>query len=56
VSEAPPYLSIVLTGRNDAYGTDFTTRFIRTLRFNHRQLAAAGVSLELVFVEWNPVA
>lgn len=56
MSEAAPYLSIVLTGRNDAYGTDFTTRFIRTLRFNHRHLAAAGVSHEFVFVEWNPVA
>ena len=51
-----PYLSIVLTGRNDGYGSDFSTRFIRTLQFNHRQLAAAGVAHEFVFVEWNPVA
>lgn len=50
-----PQLSIVLTGRNDGYGTDFTSRFLRTLAFNHDQLAAAGIAHEFVFVEWNPV-
>jgi hypothetical protein len=55
VTDPRPYLSIVLTGRNDAYGTDFTTRFIRTLQFNHQRLVAAGISHEFVFVEWNPV-
>jgi hypothetical protein len=51
----PPYLSIVLTGRNDNFGGDFTERFIRALRFNHEQLAAAGVSHEFVLVEWSPL-
>lgn len=49
-----PLISLVLTGRNDQYGGDFTTRFFRTLRFNHEQLAARGIPHELVFVEWAP--
>jgi hypothetical protein len=48
------YLSIVLTGRNDEYGIDFRTRFLRTLTFNHRELAARHVPFEIVFVEWAP--
>jgi hypothetical protein len=51
---AAPYLSIVLTGRNDGYGGDFVERFVRTLRFNLQQLRARGISYELVFVEWAP--
>ena len=47
-------VSIVLTGRNDEYGIDFRTRFLRTLAFNHRELAQRGVSFEIVFVEWAP--
>jgi hypothetical protein len=55
VRSAPgPYLSIVLTGRNDGYGGDFTARFFRTLRFNLQQLRARGITHELVFVEWAP--
>lgn len=54
--DAPrPYLSIVLTGRNDGYGGDFVTRFLATLQFNHRELTARGVSHEIVLVEWAPV-
>lgn len=49
-----PLVSIVLTGRNDEYGNDFRTRFLRTLAFNHRELAQRGVSFEVVFVEWAP--
>jgi hypothetical protein len=49
-----PLVSIVLTGRNDAYGGDFTARFFRTLRFNHEQLASRGIEYEIVFVEWAP--
>lgn len=49
-----PFLSIVLTGRNDGYGGAFSTRFFRTLRFNHRELTARQVSHEIVFVEWAP--
>lgn len=51
-----PALSIVVTGRNDGYGGDFTARFLRTLRFNHERLTDAGVPHEFVLVEWAPPA
>lgn len=51
-----PYLSIVVTGRNDGYGGDFNQRFFRALRFNHDKLRAAGVEHEVVLVEWAPPA
>ena len=51
-----PYLSIVLTGRNDGYGGDFVKRFLASLQFNHRELSGRGVSHEFVLVEWAPVA
>lgn len=49
-----PRLSIALTGRNDDYGKDFPQRFLATLRFNHRELTARGVSHEFVLSEWAP--
>jgi hypothetical protein len=52
----PPYLTIVVTGRNDDFGGDFNGRFFRAVRFNHDQLRDAGVSHEFVFVEWRPIA
>ena len=56
VSRPPlPYLTIVVSGRNDDFGGDFNGRFFRALRFNHTHLAAAGVSHEFVFVEWRPL-
>ena len=54
MSGASPYVSIVLTGRNDDHGAEFRTRFFRTLEFNHRELAARGVDHEFVLVEWAP--
>ncbi len=51
-----PYLSIVLTGRNDNFGGDFNDRLFSALRFNHRRLSDAGVWYQLVFVEWRPIA
>lgn len=51
-----PYLSIVVTGRNDDFGGDFNGRFFRALKFNHDELTRAGISYELVFVEWRPIA
>src|SRR4026208_2540087 len=50
-----PYLSIVLTGRNDNFGGDFNQRLFSALAYNHRLLTEAGVEYELVFVEWRPV-
>ena len=49
-----PDLTIVATGRNDGYGGDFVARFLRTLEFNARELAARQVATEFVFVEWAP--
>ena len=51
-----PFLSIVITGRNDGYGGDFNVRLARALRFNHERLTAAGVDHEVVLVEWAPPA
>jgi hypothetical protein len=51
---APPFVSIVFTGRNDGYGGDFVERFLTTLRFNSRELCARGISHEFVLVEWAP--
>ena len=51
---AAPFLSIVLTGRNDGHGGNFLTRFLRTLRFNHRELVSRMMAYEIVFVEWAP--
>jgi SAM-dependent methyltransferase len=50
-----PYLSIVLSGRNDDFGGDFTGRLFRALDFNHRELAARGVPHEIIFCEWAPI-
>jgi len=52
---APPYLTIIVTGRNDDFGGDFNGRFFQALHFNHQQLAAADVTHEFVFVEWRPI-
>jgi hypothetical protein len=52
---ARPFLSIVLTGRNDNFGGDFNQRFLRALLFNHANLLAAGVPHEFVLVEWAPI-
>jgi hypothetical protein len=49
-----PFVTIVVTGRNDDSGGDFNNRLIRSLRFNHERLTEAGVSHEFAFVEWSP--
>ena len=55
-TSSSPLLSIVLTGRNDGYGSDVRERFFRTLRFNAAQLTARRIEHEFVFVEWAPPA
>lgn len=50
-----PYLTIVVTGRNDDFGGDFNVRFFSALRFNHECLRAASIPHEFVFVEWRPI-
>src|SRR4030095_9388187 len=49
-----PYLSIVITGRNDNFGGDFNQRLLAAAAYNHQLLSGAGVEYELVFVEWRP--
>jgi hypothetical protein len=56
ILDVAPYLSIVLTGRNDNFGGDFNERLFRALQFNHRVLMDAAVEYDIVFVEWRPVA
>ena len=51
-----PFISIVVTGRNDGYGGDFVRRFLATLQFNHRELTARAIPHEFLLVEWAPVA
>jgi hypothetical protein len=55
-ASAPPFLTIVLTGRNDNFGGDFNTRLFRAMRYNHDRLVDAGVSHEFLFVEWRPLS
>lgn len=50
-----PFLSIVLTGRNDDFGGDFNERFFRAVRFNRSKLDEYGIEHEFIFVEWNPI-
>ncbi len=52
--QARPTLSVVLTGRNDDHGSDFLERYLRTLRFNHRELTERGIRHEYVLIEWAP--
>jgi hypothetical protein len=56
VTAERPYVTIVVTGRNDDFGGDFNGRFFRALRFNHERLSEAGVRHDFVFVEWRPIA
>lgn len=51
-----PYLSLVLTGRNDNYGGDFRSRLQRCVSSAFKQLTDHGISAELIFVNYNPVA
>jgi hypothetical protein len=51
----PPYLTFVVTGRNDDFGGDFNARFFGALQFNRQHLRDAGIAHEFVFVEWRPL-
>jgi hypothetical protein len=54
-SASQPYVSIVLTGRNDGHDGDFLRRFFAALLFNHRELVARAIPHEFVLVEWAPL-
>jgi|SRR3989344_2607935 len=49
-----PYLSIIVTGRNDNYGERFTFRLKLFFQVLLTQLKKYPVGAEIVFVEWNP--
>lgn len=51
-----PYVSFVTWGRNDSYTPEYTQRASRAVSFLAKQLEAAKLDSEIVFVEWNPVA
>ncbi len=50
-SVGPENISIVVVGRNDNYGGDFSLRLKTTLDWNLKQLPGA----ELIYVEWNRI-
>lgn len=45
-------ITIIVVGRNDNYGGDFSLRLRTTMDWNMRHLPGA----ELIYVEWNPLA
>ncbi len=54
MDDRKPYLSLVLTGRNDNYGGDFKSRLQKCISNTFKQLNAASISSELIFVNYNP--
>jgi len=50
-----PFLSIVVTGRNDNHNGDFDLRAEYAIRHNAALLTEAGIDYEYVWVEWNPL-
>jgi len=50
-----PYLSVVITGRNDDYGVDFVGRLNTFIRHLDYQVRDKPGFAELVLVEWNPL-
>ena len=55
MEDSRPYLTLVLTGRNDNYGGDFRSRLQRCLSNAYVRLMEAGIEAEIIFVNYNPV-
>jgi len=51
-----PYLSIVVTTRNDNHGGDLIERTTAFTNGIYHQLLKTNAEVELIFVEWNPPA
>ncbi len=51
-----PYLSIVVTGRNDDYGGDFNERLQSSVKWWSYYALSLKSSMEYVFVNYNPIA
>jgi hypothetical protein len=49
-----PYLSVVVTTRNDDHGGDPLKRLQAFINTFHQQTRRTGLSAELIVVEWNP--
>jgi hypothetical protein len=49
-----PYISIVITGRNDGYGENFLTRLSVFLKSLDYQVRDYENLIEVILVEWNP--
>jgi hypothetical protein len=49
-----PYISIIVSGRNDDYGHGFLHRLQTFVRVWGWQCARLGLEIEIVIVEWNP--
>jgi len=56
MTQGSPYLSIVLTGRNDNYGGDFNERLQNMVAWLTFWIEGFEIPAELVVVNYNPVA
>lgn len=52
INVSPNSISIIVVGRNDNYGGDFSLRLKTTIDWNLKQLPGA----ELIYIEWNKIA
>ena len=50
-----PFLSVVVVGRNDNYGGDFTQRLQNCITWNTKFLEQNKIDTEFILVNWNPV-
>ena len=50
-----PYLSIIITGRNDNYGGDFNDRLKCSVHWLAHWIEHYEISAELLFVNYNPI-
>lgn len=56
LSRCDPYISVVIAGRNDGYGVDFLGRLRMFMRSLDHQVRNHPGLIELIIVEWNPLA
>ncbi len=49
-------ISVVMIGRNDEYEPGWSERLKSVIEYNRVHAQNAGISLQFVFVEWNPPA
>ena len=48
-------ITVVVAGRNDGHGGDFAERLLRVSVRNAASLSRAGIDVEWLLVEWNPL-